>query len=137
MALDNGCYVNCYITSKDLQNAEAIYGPCMVCTESKMKNLMKVTIQDPIAETWYIDLHHLNPASLGGNTQLLVLVSNNPGIVQIVPLKVKTSECIERALLGHIAEVKANGHNVKKYIMDHEAILLQRRHLWECMESKG
>jgi hypothetical protein len=100
----------------------------MICTESKMKNLSepssRMAVQDQIGAAWHIDLHQLKSPSLGGNTQLLILVFNNPGVVRVIPMKWKTAECIKEALMENIAEVKANGYKITKYIMDHEATLI-------------
>jgi hypothetical protein len=81
-ALDAGCYPNCILTSRDLKNALLLYGPCSICIHGKMKAPHEppspIRKMEEVASIWYADIHALGQQSIGGNTQLLVLMSDNP-----------------------------------------------------------
>ena len=41
---------------------------------------------DNVAAIWYADIHALSQPSIGDNTHLLIVMSDNPGVMRAIPM---------------------------------------------------
>ncbi len=76
-ALDNGCYVDCPYTSRDLRNGRKLYGICSACAEAKTQAPDKVSHEGVLplyhGHTLFGDLKDFKVKTLGGNTKTLIV----------------------------------------------------------------
>jgi len=124
-ALDSGCYSNTDLTSRDLLNAEEIFGPCEVCTESKMTNpkepLSEREHDTRVGSTIYCDLIELAETSLGGNKWALAAVEGTSLFMMVEMMKTKSEEDVYKAIGKVVGSMNANGHKVFSMVFDNEA----------------
>ena len=132
--LDNNLFPNTYLTSRDLENGERLYGPCPGCVEGKMKAPSEPTSTSPpattIGERLHADLKELPEKTIGGNNQMLIVVDEKSSMTMIVLLPSKKKEALCGAWDQVIAAYNASGHTVKQVTTDHEITLIScRTHL--------
>ena len=122
--LDSGNYEQCRLTSQDVRNAEALYGPCLACLEAKMRRDPEKPSDSPpayeIGEKLHADLIILSETSLAGNNFILVIVDEKTGYLWGIPLKHKTSALIYEGLKLVLAELTGFGYKPKSLTTDDE-----------------
>ena len=119
------------LTGRDVDNADAIFGPCEACTEAKMTAPIEPQSQSSpanrVGEVLYADLHALTKdkrSSLGGHRQWLIGRDEKSGMPYAVGMTSKTQKCVCDALDSVIAYYNQYGHKVSKYVFDNEAVFI-------------
>ena len=95
--LDNKNYGDCPLTSQDVRNAEALFGPCIACTAKDKARRILISLSIPaynIGERLHADLYPLKVKSIGGNTFILLAVDEKSGHMWGVPIIRKTADNI-------------------------------------------
>jgi hypothetical protein len=122
--LDNNTYPNNYLTSKDVKNAEELYGPCLPCIEGKMTAPSEPTSLTPpaseIGEHLHADLLPLSSESIGGNVWILFVIDEKSGKIDLIPLVSKTAKVISQAWEHLVAMYRSYGHTIKLITTDNE-----------------
>jgi hypothetical protein len=126
-ALNNGIFTTTHLTSQDLRNARAIYGPCSACREGKMLAPTEPTsISEPsrgIGNKLHTDLIILKSKSIGGNTLILTTCDEKSSYIVGVPCVSKKEAVLKEAGLLTLIEFNSHGHTVKTIITDDEVSL--------------
>jgi protein-tyrosine-phosphatase len=125
--LDNGAHPGCHLTSHDVRNAVARYGPCPACLEGKMNNPKAVTSTSPpameVGEHLHADLIQMKTVCIGGHTQMLTAVDEASGHVSGVGQPTKSKGDLCDAFDTIIAFYRQHGHRIRKITTDNENVL--------------
>ncbi len=139
--LDNNCYQGTHLTSQDVINAEALYGPCTACMEAKIKAPSEPTSLNPPAtlpgEHLHCDLLELEETSIGGHTQMLIAVDEKTGYGTVIPMKNKTAKELCNAFEFLVAHYRQFGQKVKKVTADSENTLRKAEKHLKMLEVEG
>ncbi len=96
-ALDNGCYSNTNLTSRNLMNVDEMFGLCEVCSDPH-EPLSKKEHDTRVGSTLYLDLVPLAETSLGGKNWALVAVEGTSLFMMVELLKTKSENDVCKAL---------------------------------------
>jgi hypothetical protein len=126
-ALDQGAFATSHLTSKDVRNALALFGPCLGCIEGKMTAPREPRSQsqpaEHIGECLHMDLVPLQGVSIGDVKGLLFGVDEKTGYAAASTLTTKSAASVMKAAKHIIAEFNQFGHRVRRVIFDDEAVL--------------
>jgi hypothetical protein len=127
-SLDNGDFPGCHLTSKDVDNAEVLFGKCLGCLEGKMKSQRQVTSQtkpaSKIGENVFVDIVAFakGVVAIGGYIGLIFAVDEKSSYVTVVGIKSKKD--VGDALLTLLAVYNGHGHRIQNIIGDGESSIV-------------
>jgi len=125
--LDNGAHPECMLTSHDVRNAIALFGPCTACVEGKMNNPSEpasTTLPAQlIGEHLHADLIPLGKPSIGGHTQMIAAVDEKSAYNCLVPTLNKSAPTLWEGMEQILAFFQQYGHKVVQITTDAESTL--------------
>jgi hypothetical protein len=118
--IENGCYLDCTVTTRDVQLAQQILGPCTDCIAAKMTAEPSPPSTNErsnvIGEKQHVDLFFSK-----GNPYM-ISVDSCTGCISVCPSYGKAKKKIVQALAQMISAFKSYGHTVKYIVSDRESV---------------
>jgi hypothetical protein len=125
-ALDNGCYVDCPYTSRDLRNGRKLYEICSACAEAKTQAPDEVTHEGVLppypGHTLFGDLKDFKVKTLGGNTKALIVRERLVGHGLCRCIKSKNEEDLWKGALSAVHFYNGHGRRVVIFRFDNEIV---------------
>ena len=127
ISLINGSLLGTHITSTDVRNAKAIFGPCEACLVGKRRHHSVHSSDSPPAtrpgQHLFGDIIPYDGVSITGNRGTFLCVCEFIGLLTGIPLKSKNKASIVSAMKQTIAIYNAYGFRVEVITTDAERCL--------------
>jgi len=125
--LTNGYFLNCEYTFQDAKNSSIIYGDYPAPFSGKMIAPFSISSDTPpatsVGQKLALDLKHLHPPTIGGNTEAVVTVDENSTVLAVAFSKSKSNSNISTAVGSIISLYNSYNHRVEHIVCDSENIL--------------